>query len=150
MMKTEHWNFCELWWKSWTLISINKTVGQWTRLSHWQVINKETSILLNQHFDKSTLKTNILWIWHFFKPTFDIIIWNQHFMNFLNLNEKPELWWKTWTLMKNLNFGEKLEFWWKTWTLMKNLNFDKNLDLWWKLNIETFVNFDENLELWRV
>ena len=109
MMKTEHWNFCELWWKSWTLISINKTVGQWIRLSHWQVINKETSLLLNQHFEKSTLETNILWIWHFLKSTFEINIWNQHFVNFLNFDEKPELWWKTWTLMKtehwNLNNG---------------------------------------------
>ena len=63
----------EFWWKTWTLmknlnfdknldlwwklnietfvnfdenleLSINKTVGQWIRLSHWQVINKETSI----------------------------------------------------------------------------------------------------------
>ena len=132
MMKTEHWNFCELWWKSWTLISINKTVGQWIRLSHWQVINKETSLLLNQHFEKSTLETNILWIWHFLKSTFEINIWNQHFVNFLNFDEKPELWWKTWTLMKNLNFGEKLELWWKTWTLMKNLNSDEKLELWWK------------------
>ena len=32
--------------------------------------------------------------------------WNQHFVNF---DEKLELSWKTWTLMKNLNFGKNLD-----------------------------------------
>ena len=127
-------NFCELWWKSWTLISINKTVGQWIRLSHWQVINKETSLLLNQHFEKSTLETNILWIWHFFKSTFETnILWT--LMKNLNFDEKLELRWKTLTLVKNLNFDEKLELWWKTWTLIKILIYDENwtLKLLWTL-----------------
>ena len=77
--KPELWrnlNFGQSWTfeKTW---SINNSGIQWKSLSHGQLINKETSILFNQHFARSTFETNILWnndelwIMNFLKCSFE-------------------------------------------------------------------------------
>ena len=124
-------NILEKPWKTWSQHFVNFTpfeintwnqhfVKAWKMWKTWKTWNQHFGKCEKQHFDKSTLETNILWILHLSKTTLKINILENHekcekneklekplkptfcgFYIFWNQHVKPKFW-KNW----NQDFGK--------------------------------------------
>ena len=70
-------------------------------------------------------------------------------MKILKFGENPEIWSKSWNLVKILKLGENPEIWWKSWNLVNMLKFGQNPDIQSKYwNLVEILTFGQNPEIW--